>query len=795
MDNLSNRFNQISKIILYIIAAALPLWFLPFRIPVEFGREVTFAVLAAVAVILQLLIILRAGEMRWTRSPILWAAGLFLLLYGLSAFFSKSPLLSLYFAEPTAERLSTIILGLVLLLLIATVFKTAKEASIFVFILIAAGGVSALLNLLQAFGVLPAVTGNWLLVTNPIGTINGLGLLYLALLAINIGLFLSGAFGGFRHSAKILLSVSSLLFAAFLLIINFQTVWMVLLGSAIFLFGLIFNRVTSNRLPVTNFTWRHWTVLALIVFSVVTLMIRVPLVSVSLPLEVNPSLRATFGVAFSVFKESILALFFGSGPGTFGLDWSQYKDPSINQTIFWGVRFGQGYSWATTALATTGLLGALGLLVFIGTALFAFLRRLLSPAGEEIILERALFLGLVSAILTAFLYPATFSMTILLFILMGLLLSLMGEKGEKGFWAAARIDAKFESPWALFLASLVSIFFISLSVAVLYFETAKIRAAFAREAAREALNRGNFPETIGHLERSLALDGRNPRYHQALIVARIEQIRALVQKASAGENVQNEFQSVVSIAIQNSQTAVTLYPKEASFWRAQGALYETVIPFIAGSERFAFASYGKASELDPLNPAIWTELGRAYMVFAERVQFLLSQAGAGERQALEQAREQSVSAAQQAFQKAVEVKPDFASAHFLLAQAAARRGDINLAISSGEQAKLAAPLDIGIAFQLGLLYYQNDNMQRAEAEFLRALSINANYSNARYFLGLIYDRRGQKNRALEQFEQIKLFNPDNKEVDTIIKNLKANKRALAGIAPPAPEDRQEPPVR
>ena len=103
--------------------------------PVEFGREVTFIILATVAVILQLLIILRTGELRFVKSPILYAVGLFLLLYALSSFFSKSTLLSMYFAEPTAERLSTLILGIVLLLLASTVLRSAKEASIFIFIL------------------------------------------------------------------------------------------------------------------------------------------------------------------------------------------------------------------------------------------------------------------------------------------------------------------------------------------------------------------------------------------------------------------------------------------------------------------------------------------------------------------------------------------------------------------------------------------------------------------------------------------------------------------------------------
>ncbi len=808
MENLSQRFNIASKTILYVFAALIPLWFVPLSIPVEFGREVVFAVLAAIVLILQLLIILRSGELSFTRSPVLYSAGLLLLIYSFSTFFSKSSYLSLFFADASAEKLSTLILGIALLLLTSTIFRSLKEVGIFVFILVVAGGFSALITLVGAFGMMPQIISKWLPVTNAVGTINGLGLFYLTLFMINIGLLFSGAFEWLKTWTKAMLAICSMLFFAVLLAINFQTAWIVLVGSSILLFGLIFNnRVTSNQLPATNFSWRHWTVLAFIVFAVVMLMIRTPILPVSIPVEVNPSMRATFSIARSVFGEGVDRVLLGSGPGTFGIDWNLYKDSSINQTIFWSIKFGQGYSWVATLLATSGILGLLAFLGFIGASLFVFLRRLLF-SEEDMVLERALFLGIVSLIITAFLYPANFTLVVLLFSLMGLLSALMGEpssakaseggRGEiglwKGFWSVVRQEVKFESPWALFTTSLVSIFFVSLAVATLYLEVTKARAAFAFTAAQQSISRGNIAETITNIERALRLDSKNPQYHQALALARIDQLREVIARAGRGENVQQEFQSAVSVAIQNSQAAVILYPEEAVFWRIQGAIYETIIPFIAGSERFAFDSYQKAAELDPRNPVIFTDLGRAYMVFAERTQILINQ-GQGERKILEQVRDQALTEAQSAFQKAVEVKSDFAGAHFLLAQAAVRRGDIKSAISSVEAAKLGAPLDIGIAFQLGLLYYQTESLRSAEQEFLRAISINENYSNARYFLGLIYDRRGQKTKALEQFERIKVFNPENQELNTIIKNIKAGKPALASIAPPPPEKRRDTPVQ
>ena len=124
---------------------------------------------------------------------------------------------------------------------------------------------------------------------------------------------------------------------------------------------------------------------------------------------------------------------------------------------------------------------------------------------------------------------------------------------------------------------------------------------------------------------------------------------------------------------------------------------------------------------------------------------------------------------------------------------AIRMGDAATAIKNTENAKLSAPFDIGVAFQLGLLYYQTGALANAQAEFERAISINENYSNARYFLGLIQDKKGDRDAALSQFQKIAVLNSENAEIQRIIRNLQGGKSALDGIQP-LPEDRPGAPV-
>src|SRR3989339_679023 len=95
--------------------------------------------------------------------------------------------------------------------------------------------------------------------------------------------------------------------------------------------------------------------------------------------------------------------------------------------------------------------------------------------------------------------------------------------------------------------------------------------------------------------------------------------------------------------------------------------------------------------------------------------------------------------------------------------------------------------DIGVLFQLGLLYYQAQRLDEARAAFEQAIKANRNYANARYFLGLIYYMQGNPDASREQFKKIAELNPNNGEVRLILANLSQGKPPLDGISPPGPQ--------
>lgn len=108
------------------------------------------------------------------------------------------------------------------------------------------------------------------------------------------------------------------------------------------------------------------------------------------------------------------------------------------------------------------------------------------------------------------------------------------------------------------------------------------------------------------------------------------------------------------------------------------------------------------------------------------------------------------------------------------------------AIEELERTRTLAPFDVGLAFQLGLVYYQNKDYGNAQARFEGAVGIDPNYANALYFLGLTYDKQGEKAQAIVSFERVAVLNPGNEEIQKILENLRTGKGALEGITEEVP---------
>lgn len=96
------------------------------------------------------------------------------------------------------------------------------------------------------------------------------------------------------------------------------------------------------------------------------------------------------------------------------------------------------------------------------------------------------------------------------------------------------------------------------------------------------------------------------------------------------------------------------------------------------------------------------------------------------------------------------------------------------AIASYNQAITLNPSNPALRIELGGIYYQLQQWDLAQQQFLIATQLKSDYANAYYNLGKSYEQKGDLASALQQFQIVKqLVANDNANLDTISKEITA----------------------
>lgn len=774
---------------------------LPFTADPLLARVVLVEAAAVVAGTAWLAQALVTKRLSYRRSP-LNAAFLVLAVVILAATAASSaPWASLWGSDPTGEKAATLVAFIVLSFVAAAAFRESDVRRLAA-VLVAAFAVLGVLAILSMFAGALALPP-WLAL-NSVGTPNALALVLGAGFLFSFGLTLSAVTGsGERVLVRPLTlaaAITALLLLFPLLVLGFWALW---IGLAVTLFvaiALSFSRSWGDE-GGTAFSMGMTAVAFLVATLALFATVKpIPFVArVFQPaLEVAPSHAATLSIARQVLGEDPLL---GLGPANFRAAFARFHDAGLNSTVFWQARFGHGASLLTTAPSTVGLAGTAALLAVVAAAVALIGRAIVKSRSSDPYLW-ALGMAAAFVLLEWFLYAANFAASLILFLTLGLIAALAQEprdaEAKPSWWRVRRRVILIDTPALNFLASLVAVFAAAGSLVVIYSLGASYAAEVAYARAASALNRyGNADTARVFLERAIGLAPNGEAYHRGRAqVAAVGVGRIIAEAASApAQDLAARFQDELSSGLVAARRAIALDPS-AENWSTLAQLYGVVAPFVAGADRAAHDAYAEARKLDPVDPLLPLAAGRVLLAAADITSLQAGRSQGPERERLDQAYKDELARARQELEAAAGLKPDLASAQFLLAQVALRQGDVTQAISRAEAAAALAPADVGVAFQLGFLYYRRDDFARAEREFRRAVAVNDNYSNARYFLGLIYDRRGDGDGALSQFEKISALNPGNAEIERIVGNLKAGRPALAGIAPPgtSPEARREAPI-
>ena len=131
---------------------------------------------------------------------------------------------------------------------------------------------------------------------------------------------------------------------------------------------------------------------------------------------------------------------------------------------------------------------------------------------------------------------------------------------------------------------------------------------------------------------------------------------------------------------------------------------------------------------------------------------------------------------------AIQLKPDLAAAYYMASQIYASKEDFKNAIPAATQAAQYGRNDPLGWYNLGAVAYAGKDYATAAAAEEQALTLNPQYANALYILGLSYYELERPDDALQVFNALNQLSPDQKVVTDILANLNAG-RAPVSTAP------------
>ena len=756
----SGGLDKVAFIVLQVTLFLTPIFFIPsLAVPLQTGRAAFILYGIIIAFIIWAIARLKDGIFEAPKSLFYASAGVLALAYTAAALFSANQSVSLSGTGLELGTLAFFLPSLVLFALVPLLVKTQEQIFRSYATLLVSFFLVALFHGIRfifgadtlSFGIFTSATANMLGKWNDLGIFFGFSTI-VSLITLERAT-LSKLF-------KILTYICFIVSLIMLVVVNFSPVWISLavLSLVFFVYKLSFGKEEGQlgaRIP--------YHALAVLIISVLFMFAGAKisgLISDSLgtsQVEVRPSWGATFDIAKSAIKADPV---FGVGPNRFSSQWLAHKPAGINSTQFWNVDFNYGIGFIPSFVATTGLLGLVSVLLFVGLFIALALKALLRPSASPFaryLLLSSLFASVYLWIFS-FIYVPSAAIWILTVIFSGL------------FVAAAREDKVIETktlsvlnrPAASFVSVLLTILALIGAVSFGYFVTIKFLANVYFQKGITTINVSN-DIVMGEKGITQAITlSPSDTYYQSLSELYLVKINTLFQDTKITQSdAQAQFQQLLGVAIQSAQAAVAYDSTNYQNYLTLGRIFEAVVPLkIEGAYDNAKKAYESALAVNPESPEIYLVLARLEVANGDN------------------------KAAKDFIAKALEKKNDYADAIFLLSQIQISENDVVNAINSVSAVATLSPNDPGIFFQLGLLYYNQKNFQNSALALERAVKLNPQYANAKYFLGLSYYENKNTAGALAQFKEIATTNPDNAELKAIIANLEAGKAPITPGANP-----------
>ena len=701
------------------------------------------------------------GEMRIRKTPLDIPIFVFWLVYLLATIFSVDRWHSFWgsFGDPSRGLISltTLIVGYYIILS----HFTARRLKWMLGALIASGSLVAIWSFLGIFQI-PIFPDAWksVLPISTIGSISGLGFF----LSFIVPILLAAIFKVKESEEMKAIRVVGMVFLFLILILSLVDIfslysfvsWIsLIIGMAVFVIYLI------SRIIVSKANW-VWLPVAVFILLMTFLMVgNINLARMNLPAEISPSLKLSWDIAKASIKDKP---FLGTGPASYGFDFSHYRPQYFNSNAFYNLRFFQASGLIFEAASTLGVIGTIALITlllsFVGVVIY-----LLNGHREK---DKIYSLGLAVSSLIFLISAATErvegSIILLGIIISSLALAVLLEENsaERRFM---NLSVKASPKYALALAFIFIV--ISAGVVFLFIFLGKaymadIDAGFSAKAIGNNNNRA-----VSKITQAIGLFGKESRYYTQAGQIFMTMANDEAMKGVGSQNL-NAIQSDLNNSIAYAKTGADMDPNDVTAAESLAQIYENAGFYIPNAFSLAQDEYNKSLSLEPYNPNFYLQLGQIQLSLYSNSKNKNQQQG-------------FLNQAKAFFQKSINEKNDFASAYYQLALTEEALGNLDSAINNMSKAFNDDNGNVNYDFNLGRLYQKRgnaDDLKAAEKIYDNILSIEPNEINTLLNLGFLYEKTGRKDEAINEYQKVESLLPNGQgqirtQIESMINNVKS----------------------
>jgi tetratricopeptide (TPR) repeat protein/O-antigen ligase len=715
------------------------------------------------------------GGLTIKRTPLDWPIIGVLAALTLSTVLSVNPLDSLVgsFGNPAKSLVAAIAFALFYCLVVNNV--NAQRLKAWFWALICSYGLVVIYSIFQVFGIfiLPfaATKANNF---NPLGSVSGLT----AFITVCIP-FLMIAFSRLEkiHSnlnkndilvVKIFLGVISAIGLILLALLNGFTFWPAAVVGAVVILIFFLARVIEVESKDLIFPGM------IFVFLIMLLVLgSYNFKNLNVPAEVSLSRGASWDIAKNTFKADPI---FGSGPSTFYYDFSKYKGVDFNSSPLWNVRFDNASGVLFELLATTGVLGALGIILLLIVLLpFGFFGIIKSRDDETQPILLAAFAGLIAILILALLFSFNNALILFAFLIIALMIGGVVAGNTADF---KEINFSFESSAERRLVPATVFLAVVAGIAILFTVGFKMFAAdvYIKDSFSMKMEDGAAKVTS-----AINLWPYRDNYYYSLANYYMNLMNDAASKPdSDGKNVAVAQNYLVS-AVDAAKKAIDIAPQKASNNELLALIYESAATYQGGALEWSEDYYKRVMALEPDNPTPYLRIGLINMARA--------------RVAVQAEKKDEVvkdiNEAIKNYNLAIAKKGDLASAYYSKGVAYENLGNVDNAIEEFKKSITTDNTNLDWRFELARLLFnrgasaggsnqannipinststipdlnaqklpggtisRNNDLNSAEQLFLSILNVKKDNANTLYSLALLYQKVGETDNVKKAVTQL-----------------------------------------